>query len=166
MSEEEKKADTEVIETNTPEEAEEKEERKEWGSPEQELTVLENPEFRFQIADRKLVLRPIKLKQLRNILADVFSVLASLSEQQEVLKKAFENKGAAKLDPALIMLLDSIADSFTRIVSSLLDVDEEWLEENLTIGHLGPIFFHFVEQNNIGLLIENFQRAADQIQGK
>lgn len=164
MSEETKKQeDTEVIETS--EESEKEEERKEWGSPEQELTVLENPEFRFQIADKKLVLRPIKLKQLREILADVFSVLASLSEQQEVLKKAFESKGAGKLDPALILLLDSIADSFSRITASLLNVEEEWLEENLTIGHLGPIFFHFIEQNNIGLLIENFQKAASQIQG-
>lgn len=165
MSEETKKAGTEAINVPVEEEVKEekKKEREEWGSPEEELMVLENPEFRFKIQDRKFVLRPIKLKHLRGILADVFALISIFSNQQDLLKAVNEvQKGS--LNPALILVVDSVFDSFSRILSKILEVEVGWLEEHLEIGHLGPIFFHFLEQNNIALLVENFQKAANQFQ--
>lgn len=160
MSEEHKKTDTEAIDVPV---EEKKEEREEWGSPEQELMVLENPEFHFKIMEREFTLRPIKLKHLRGILADVFALIATFSQQEELFKAVNEvQKGS--ISPALVLVVDSVFDSFSRILAKILDVEVTWLEDNLEVGHLGPIFFHFLEQNNIALLVENFQKAANQFQ--
>ncbi len=160
---EEKKADTEAIEVPVQEKEEEKD-KETWGSPEQELTILENPEFPFRIGKKDFVLRPIKLKQLRGILADVFALISTFSDQKELIKAVSEVQQGS-LNPALVLVVDSVFDSFSRVLAKILMVDVDWLENSLEIGHLGPIFYHFLEQNNIALLIENFQRAASQFQG-
>ena len=133
---------------------------------ETELFIIDPDEFEYTIRDRrtktdkKIVLRPLTIKDVKRTATEVVKIINVMVENAEVFQAIESKDPAAFLSPQLVGILTPVFDSISTVVAHLIGVENEWLDENLTIKDLSYISVVFVKQNNLELIVRNFTELA------
>lgn len=132
-----------------------------------DLEVLEGPCRKYTIAGKKLIQKPLVLRDFGRLfehIVEMLSIVASV--HPEAFKAGFEID-TDNLSPSFLLGIASgskeMMEKVYDIVSMVLNEDRDFLLDNLHLKEFSAILADAIELNDLKDIIANFQRMGHQV---
>lgn len=139
----------------------------------EEMEILDPTPREVTIGDRKFLIKPLVMKHYKKLFAIVGGAMSGLVQQiqagqSEALVAALTE---IQNNPfAITKYIDTIfftaSDKILDFLGSVLGVEPEWLDDNMTMDQLALVLFVVYQQNEVDKIIENFSRIGKLAQAR
>jgi len=114
-------------------------------------------EKKIKVADKEFIAHPFCLDEILSMWDDLAKVIFQVVDSNPQLDPK-------KIDAKDIYILSPVMREVTNILSKFLGCDIVWLKENLYPKELITLVIEFIEVNDVGGILENFQLAKSKFQ--
>ena len=115
-------------------------------------------EKRFMVGEKEIVLKPFTIGMLKRVGDDIGAV------SQEIMQKHPEID-LARPEMHLAVIVPIVAESVSRILGRVFDIEPAYLDEHMTLHQAVEIIAAAIEINRLPKMREDLARARQMVKG-
>jgi len=118
-----------------------------------DLDVLYPEGAKLKIADKEFSIKPLVFGKRTKLLRLVTKITAELTKKYPNI-----SNGKLNIESIIEPFCDVAGDRMKAVYAVLLDVEEQWIEDNLDLKSEVCLISLFIEQNDIPFLLSQVQK--------